>query len=180
MQAKQSKEIKEASRSYFIFEDDYDTDDESANAYASEFITHPDWDPEDTHYVADIAIAVLKKPMEISDKVQYVCLNTPSDPIQNLTERNGLVYGWGYTNEDYEIVTALRHVGVPLVDQGQCNSSSALSRIMSDTSFCAGTKDGKTGACNGIVLFIFIKFVTNAIKMNFFCRRLWRRNGLGS
>jgi hypothetical protein len=163
LQAKQSKEIKEASRSYFIFEDDYIDVDDSENAYVSEFIIHPDWDPKDTHYTADIAIAVLKKPMEIGDKVQHICLNTPSNPIQSFAGEKAMIFGWGYT-EDFEIVTALRHVEIPLVDQASCynKSNPILSRIMSDTSFCAGAKDGKTGACSGIVLLIFIKF---AIKM---------------
>jgi hypothetical protein len=76
-------------------------------------------------------------------------LNTPSDPIQSFAGRNASVYGWGLT-EDFELVTKLRHVEVPLVDQALCNSSSqGLRRIMSDTSFCAGARDGKSGPCNG-------------------------------
>ncbi len=149
MQNKNEKAAKEASESYFYFKNDYNVEDDFAKADVSEFIVHPDWDPEDTHYDADIAIAVLKKPMKISQDVRHVCLNTPSDPIQSFNGRNGLVYGWGLT-EDLEIVNQLRHVEVPLVDQALCNSSSpTLHKIMSDTSFCAGARDGKSGACNG-------------------------------
>ncbi len=139
--------------SYFYFGNDYD--DDSAKADVSEFIVHPNWDPEDTHYTADIAIAVLKEPLKLSQEIRHVCLNTPLDPIQSLAGRSGKVYGWGLT-EELELVSKLRHVDVPLVDQALCNSSnSELPKIMSDTSFCAGARDGKTGACNGNVFSLF-------------------------
>jgi hypothetical protein len=151
IQDKESKNIRQASESYFYFNNNYDVDDEDQNAYVQEFIVHPDWDPEDTHYTADIAIAVLKKSVEITDKIRHVCLNTPSNPIQSFAGRRASVYGWGLT-EELEAVTELRHVDVPLVDQTLCNSSNPILRkIMSDTSFCAGARDGKTGPCNGNV-----------------------------
>ncbi len=142
--------MKEASESYFFFKNDHDDFvDDSENAYISEFIVHPDWDPNDNHYTADIAIAVLKEPVNFTDKICHVCLNTPSHPIQSLAGNSSSVYGWGLT-EELELVTKLRHVEVPLVDQALCNSSNPeLPKIMSDTSFCAGARDGKTGACNG-------------------------------
>ncbi len=148
VQRKRESIFKQASESYFYFKNDYDDDDNSANAYISEFIIHPDWDPEDSHYGADIAIAVLKEPIQLSNKIRHVCLNTPSDPIQSFVERNSKVYGWGL-NEELEFSTELRHYDIPLVDQSLCNSSSELHRIMSDTSFCAGARDGMTGPCNG-------------------------------
>ncbi len=144
-----------ASDSYFYFKNDYDTDDESGNAYISELIMHPDWDPQDSHFTANIAIAVLKKPIKLSNEIRHVCLNTPSNPIQSLTGRVSRVFGWGLT-EEFETVTELRDVDVPLVDQALCNSSNpTLSTIMSDTSFCAGARDGKTGPCNGKCFFKF-------------------------
>jgi hypothetical protein len=75
LQDKQQKDVKEAPESYFYFNDDYNVD--SAKVEVSEFIVHPDWDPEDTHYTADIAIAVLEKPVKLTNKIRHVCLNTP-------------------------------------------------------------------------------------------------------
>jgi hypothetical protein len=179
-----SWEFKKKSESYFYFKDDYDVEDyddseevvDPAKAEVSEFIVHPDWDPEDTHYSADIAIAVLKKPVEITNKIRHVCLNTPSYPIQSLAGQNTSVYGWGLT-EELETVTELREVEVPLVDQAFCNSSSPkLRNIMSDTSFCAGARDGETGACNGKA-FTFLIMLMNFSKEELF-RRLWWRTGL--
>ncbi len=151
MQNKKETRIKVASKSYFYFKNDYDTDDDSAKADVSEFIIHPDWDSKDTHFAADIAIAVLKEPIKLSNEIKHVCLNTPADPIQSFAGSNAKVYGWGFT-EDFEYDTRLRDVQVPLVDQALCNSSDVrVERLMSDTSFCAGARDGKTGACFGNV-----------------------------
>ncbi len=153
--------IKEASESYFYFKNDYyeedyddseEVEDDPAKAEVSEFIIHPYWDPADSHYT-DIAIAVLKEPVKLTNKIRHVCLNTPSDPIQSLAGKNASVYGWGLT-ENLKLFTELQEVKVPLVDQALCNSSHPeLSKIMSDTSFCAGARDGKTGPCNGNVSF---------------------------
>jgi secreted trypsin-like serine protease len=154
VQDKNQKWTKHALDSYFYFKNDYDTDDDDdyddpENVNVAQFIIHPDWDPEDEHYTADIAIAVLKQPIELSNEIRHVCLNTPADPIRNFAGRSGKVFGWGLT-EELKTVSKLRHVDVPLVDQALCNSSDLrLHKIMSDTSFCAGTTDGKTGACNG-------------------------------
>jgi hypothetical protein len=150
LQNKKDTNIKEAFESYFLFKNDYDdsgeVDDGPAKADIFEFIVHPDWDPKHSHYTADIAIAVLEKPMKLSNEIRHVCLNTPSNPIQNFTGKIGKVFGWGLM-EDHSLVSELGDVEVPLVDQALCNSS----RIISDTSFCAGAGDGKTRACNGNV-----------------------------
>ncbi len=160
MQDKRQNVDKEAFKSFFYFGNDHDEIDDyeynnPAKVYISEFIVHPDWDPTETHYDADIAIAVLEKPLNLSNEIRHVCLNTPSDPIQNFAGKNAKVYGWGLT-EDLETGTELRDVKVQLVDQALCNSSHAeFSRIMSDTSFCAGARDGKSGPCNGNDFFHF-------------------------
>jgi secreted trypsin-like serine protease len=153
LQDKNQKWIRHALDSFFYFKNDHaeesEEDDNSAKAYISKFIVHPDWDPDDKHYTADIAIAVLKEPVKLSNNIRHVCLNTPSNPIQSFAGRSGKVYGWGLT-DDLELDSELRHVDVPFVDQALCNAShNTLKTIMSDTSFCAGARDGQTGACIG-------------------------------
>ncbi len=148
LQNKKEEQTKKASDSIFYFENDYDDDDDSATAEVSEFIVHPDWDPWETHFAADIAVAVLKEPVKLTKNIVHVCLNTPADPIQSLAGKTAMVYGWGLM-EDLKLDSQLRHVEVPLVDQAKCNTTKAFRRIMSDTSFCAGARDGKTGPCNG-------------------------------
>jgi hypothetical protein len=161
LQDKNKKLVREASRSYFYFKNDHDDDDNSAKAEVSEFIIHPDWDPEEIQYKADIAVAVLKKPIKISKKIRHVCLNTPSHPIQNFAGRNGKVYGWGL-NEEMKMYSDLQDVEVPLINQELCYKTvtrswifftneerKKIANLMSDNSFCAGAKDGRTGPCNG-------------------------------
>lgn len=130
--------------SFFVFENNHAFGDK---AKIADFIIHPDWNPQDSHFRADIAIAGLKKPIKFSTKVHHVCLN--SNPIQNFVGQNGSVSGWGYT-ENFERLARLRHVSIQLVDQSLCNSSDpSFPMYNSDTSFCAGARDGKTGPCTG-------------------------------
>jgi hypothetical protein len=83
-----------------------------------------------------------------------------------LAGRNGRVYGWGLIEDlakDLAPVSQLRHVDEPLVDQALCNSSHPiLGKIMSDTSFCAGARDGETGPCNGKILSLVLNLLSFA------------------
>jgi secreted trypsin-like serine protease len=149
LQDKGEKVVKKALESHIIFQNDHSAANDSAKGEVSEFIIHPDWDPKEKHYTADIAIAVLKKPMKLSKEIHHVCWNTPSHPIQGFAGKKGLVYGWGLT-EEFKTVSELRQVRIPLVDQSECKEANRAFRgIMSSTSFCAGARDGKSGACNG-------------------------------
>jgi hypothetical protein len=153
VQDKNEEEAKEASKSHFYFKNDYNDEDDSARVDVSEFIIHPDWDPKDSHYTANIAIAVLKNPIKLSNEIEPITVNNPSNLIQSFAGRNALVCGWGYT-ENFKLVSQLHDITIPLVDQALCNSSNpTLANIMSDTSFCAGARDGKTGPCNGNICF---------------------------
>jgi hypothetical protein len=135
------------SKSEFRFYRDDDHDDDEVDYWrfgVSEYFIHPDWNPEDEQYAADIAIVELQRNIRLSKKIRHVCLNTPSEPIQSFAERKASLYGWGLT-KDLGFVKELRHVEVPLVDQAMCNSSS----LISDTSFCVGARDGKADPCKG-------------------------------
>ncbi len=148
IQNKGGKQANSASDAEFSFENILYAD-RKLTAKVSEFIVHPDWDPWDTLYVADIAVAVLTEPVKLAKRIGHVCLNTPAKPIQTFARRNASVYGWGLDGA----ITNFGGFGpykidVPLIDQAKCNSS-ALRNLMSDTSFCAGAKDGKSGPVSG-------------------------------
>ncbi len=154
IQNKRVKQAHEATDAFIVFENDiFKKDRNVAKAHVSEYIIHPDWDPEDTHYSADIAIAIINEPKNITNEIGHVCLNTPANPIQSWAGKRAEVYGWGL-NEDLEedlantFAYTLGQVISPLVDQAKCNSS-ILRNIMADTSFCAGSKDGRSGPSNG-------------------------------
>lgn len=143
----------------------------------SEIILHPDWDnyilrPE---YKADIAIAILKEPIQLSKEVWHICLNSPLNPIENFVGKIANVSGWGQTESSgTEFVNELREVSVPIVEQHLCNNSDKLRRINADTLFCAGRTDNKFGPCKGIQTKSILKSHLTLILNNTFRRfRIW-------
>ncbi len=149
IQNKGEKQANSVSDAQFTFVSAYIIDDRDLRVKVSELIVHPDWDPKDSHYGADIAIAILKEPVKLTKTIGHVCLNTPANPIQSFAmQRDVTVYGtvsYGLSLVLWSL-NGLRvgEMKVPLVRQAKC-SSYDLQNLMSDTSFCAGAKDGKTG-----------------------------------
>jgi hypothetical protein len=121
------------------------------NSYEiDKIILHPEWDPQISNYRDDIAIAVLKELVEFGGGIDKICVNTQQNPIESFINHNATVAGWGLTEfNKKKTVLELREVTVPIVDQKLCNVSRNLQTINSETSFCAGTKDGVTGPCRG-------------------------------
>ncbi len=128
----------QAELSFFRFQDNLY--DEGPEYYISEIIVHPDWDTLTKPYEADIAIAILKKPVEFSSNVRNICLNSPSRPVDdNFIGWNATVGGWGPTEDSIiETVDILKAVTVPIVDRERCTESTVLREIYSETFFCAG------------------------------------------
>jgi hypothetical protein len=113
-------------------------------------ILHPEWDPQISNYKDDIAIAILKEFVEFGSGIDKICVNTPLHPIGSFINHNATVAGWGLAEfSKRKTVLELREVTVPIVDQKLCNVSRNLQNLNSETSFCAGTKDGITGPCRG-------------------------------
>jgi hypothetical protein len=135
--------------SYFLFQDNWD--DENGTEFSiSEIIVHPDWDTLTKPYEADIAIAILKEPVELSSNLTNICLNSPSKSVDdNFIGQRGIVAGWGHTEFRFEPVEELRAVHVPIVEREKCTESTVLRSIYSDTLFCAGNVDVSAGPCRG-------------------------------
>jgi hypothetical protein len=150
IQGKREEQAHNATDAEFYFTNNF-IDNNGSRANVSKLIVHPDWNPKDSHHGADIAIAVLEKPVELTDEVRHVCLNTPSKPIQSFAGKNGRAYGWRWMEDSALLMgSELHHVDEPLVDQALCNSSHPyFPKIMSDTSFCAGTGVEKSGPSRG-------------------------------
>ncbi len=134
--------------SYFVFRDNWD--DDGPEYQISEIIVHPDWDILTKPYEADIAIAILKEPVEFSTHVTNICLNSPLSPVDdNFIGQNATVAGWGHTESSLEPIEELRAVTVPIVERGKCTESPVLREIYSETLFCAGNTEQKAGPCSG-------------------------------
>jgi hypothetical protein len=122
-------------------------------------MVHPDWNVLTKPYEADIAIAILKEPVEFSSNVTNICLNSPTKPVDdNFIGQNGTVGGWGHTEESFVSVKDLRAVTVPIVDRYECKESPVLREIYSETLFCAGNVDIAAGPCRGKERHGFILF----------------------
>jgi secreted trypsin-like serine protease len=134
--------------SIFKFKDNWGDDGTEYNI--SEIIVHPDWDTLTKTYEADIAIAILKEPVEFSSNVTNICLNSPSKTVEEFfVGQIGVVAGWGHTEESFKTVNELRAVTVPIVEREKCKESTVLREIYSETLFCAGDIKNQAGACRG-------------------------------
>jgi hypothetical protein len=135
----------------------------------SDIIVHPDWDILTQPYKADIAIAILKEPVNFSSDITNICLNSPLKPVDNFfIGKNGTVCGWGHSEfSGSKHVDELRAVTVPIVDQNVCNESQVLQKIYADTLFCAGRTDIAAGPCKGIIEFTLLSIIIKLHNINY-------------
>lgn len=59
----------------------------------TQLIVHPNWDPNDDKYDADIAVAVLLRKVPFSKFVKPICLWTATNSYQDLVGKKGIVAG---------------------------------------------------------------------------------------
>jgi hypothetical protein len=118
---------------------DLDNDNEinSINADISEIFLHPDWNPSNLNYDADLALLSMKSQIIFNEYVQPICL--PASDLK-IFDTRGVVSGYGLSessNGRHE--NRPRHVEIPSVSQETCLfSDHRLVRISSQRMFCAG------------------------------------------
>lgn len=116
----------------------------------TQFVIHPDWDSNDDRYDADIAIAVLFRTVPFNKFVKPICLWLGSPSYNDLIGRNGVVAGWGKTEFDAVSTNQPKWTEIPVVNELQCiRSNDAFNKLTSERTFCAGSRDGKSGPCSG-------------------------------
>lgn len=111
-----------------------------------EIVVHPNYNH--SRFYSDIAVLKLKKKAKYTDYVRPVCLWEGWD-LKQVVGKVGRVPGWGY-NENGVVGTQLSYVEMPVVTHETCiwSNREVFSRITSDTSFCAGFRNG-SNVCNG-------------------------------
>ncbi|XP_071506014.1 uncharacterized protein [Diadema antillarum] len=96
----------------------------------------------------DIALVKLSSPVNFTDHVQPVCINTLSSEF-NFT--NCYITGWG--TDDFHIqvpITQLQEAPVQLIDTAVCSEwYSSYHDPLTDRQLCAGWEDGRSDACSG-------------------------------
>ncbi|KFB44762.1 AGAP001366-PA-like protein [Anopheles sinensis] len=100
-------------------------------------------------FYQDIALLVLKDDVKYSSFVRPICLWNYDTDYKSLINKVGLIPGWGY-NDRGLVSSRLSYAQMPVVSHETCiwSNRNFFSRVTSDTSFCAGFKNG-TSVCNG-------------------------------
>ncbi|XP_072175580.1 uncharacterized protein [Diadema setosum] len=96
----------------------------------------------------DIALVKLSSPVNFTDHVQPVCINTlPSE--FNFT--NCYITGWGTDDFDMQVpITELQEAPVQLIETAVCSEwYSSYHDPLTDRQLCAGWEDGRSDACSG-------------------------------
>ena len=102
------------------------------------------------------ALLKLRTKIQFNDKTRPLCVNSRSD----LSKVQGIVSGWGWTNENFEIGKKpdnLQRALVPVWDNFECQESykgQGLKNNISSSQLCAGFKDGKIDSCWVIYVYL--------------------------
>ncbi|XP_029163174.1 serine protease gd-like isoform X2 [Nylanderia fulva] len=120
----------------------------SVNKEIERYTIHPNYLHQETGD-SDLAILVLRNPVEFSPRIRPACIwNGPID-LQSAVNKIGYVVGWGRDEFGHPHLAEPRMALVPIVSQEVCLwSDSRFVSFTSNRTFCAGTLDG-TGPCNG-------------------------------
>ncbi|XP_067896209.1 coagulation factor X-like [Heterodontus francisci] len=99
-------------------------------------------------YDNDIAVLLLKNPVEFNENIVPICL-----PQREFAETvlmkmpNALISGWGRVLDQGMTADKLQRLTVPYIDRTECIESSKYP--VSQNMFCAGYKDENQDACQG-------------------------------
>ncbi|KAH9377402.1 hypothetical protein HPB48_008590 [Haemaphysalis longicornis] len=115
-----------------------------------EIHVHEDYDP--VTYDADIAMVLLDRPVELTSRVQPICLPSKRTSQLNIVHGNlGVITGWGLT-ENQSFADVLRQAVIPVVSVKECERAYREGRIsvtVTPNMFCGGYVNGHVDACMG-------------------------------
>ncbi|XP_055548096.1 serine proteinase stubble-like isoform X2 [Wyeomyia smithii] len=117
------------------------------DAKIEQVLVHTDYNYE--RFFADIALLKLKDDVKFNNFVRPACLWNFDEDYKMLINKVGYVPGWGY-NERGLVSEDLSFAQMPVVAHETCiwSNRDFFSKVTSDTSFCAGFRNG-TSVCNG-------------------------------
>lgn len=115
-----------------------------------EIHVHDDYDP--VKYDADIAMVLLDRPVELTSRVQPICLPSERTSQLNIVDGNlGVATGWGQT-ENRSYADVLRQAVIPVVSAKECERAYREGRFpltVTPNMFCGGYVKGRVDACTG-------------------------------
>ncbi|XP_011859659.1 PREDICTED: serine protease 29-like isoform X2 [Vollenhovia emeryi] len=117
-----------------------------SNPEIARYVIHPDYLP--TGVDADLAILILKKPVEFNPFIKPICLWSSSITLGDAVNSTGYVVGWGPDSLRGRAVGEQHMARVTIVNQETCLRSDHLFiRLLSNRSFCATSLEA--GPCHG-------------------------------
>ncbi|XP_037384508.1 coagulation factor X [Talpa occidentalis] len=127
-------------------------------------------------YDFDIAVLRLKTPITFRMNVAPACLPEKDWAESTLmTQKTGIVSGFGRTHEKGRLSTKLKMLEVPYVDRNTCKLSSSF--VITQHMFCAGYDNSPEDACQGdsggphVTRFHDTYFVTGIVSWGEGCAR---------
>ncbi|XP_072362058.1 coagulation factor IX-like isoform X1 [Scyliorhinus torazame] len=111
-------------------------------------VLYPKYNATRSIYDHDIALILLKTPIQFNTFVIPICL-----PEKHFAEKvlmrqaSGTVSGWGYLANMGSTANLLQKISIPYVERSVCKASSKYS--VTGNMFCAGNADGKKDSCQG-------------------------------
>ncbi len=125
-------------------EEDYET------CSIAEFIMHDDWKSNLNYrsYDADIAIAILRFPIEYTRTIKPICLYPSRKDANDVLNEIGRIAGWGGTTTSILATSNPTSTKMKIVQSTEClKDDPAFSLIMSHNSICS--IGNATGVCKG-------------------------------
>lgn len=112
-------------------------------------VVHPDWNPKDDRYDADLALLISRKAVIFSVNIMPVCLGTGS---RSVAQSLGTVVGWGvserHNSQQHE--NTPRQVQVKKISSEDCFFEyHLLASIASKRMFCVKGMQENSGPCLG-------------------------------
>ncbi|XP_078067874.1 coagulation factor IX-like [Mustelus asterias] len=111
-------------------------------------VMYPKYNANRSRYDHDIALILLKTPIQFNIFVVPICLPEKHFAEKVLMkEAYGTVSGWGYLADMGSAAVLLQKIDIPYVERSVCKDSSKYS--VTGNMFCAGNSDGSEDACQG-------------------------------
>ncbi|XP_043561129.1 coagulation factor IX-like isoform X2 [Chiloscyllium plagiosum] len=111
-------------------------------------VMYPKYNANRSRYDHDIALILLKTPIQFNSLAIPVCVPEKRFAEKVLmTQAYGMVSGWGQLADKGPTALVLRKIAIPYVDRSKCKESSKYS--VTGNMFCAGYPNGTKDACHG-------------------------------
>ena len=107
-------------------------------ASLSKITIHPEWNPFNQRYDADIAVLIMEDEILYTKYIRPICLS-----LTELAAKEGYVTGWGKSEDTSKTHENLpKQIKIPILENEDCFlENHKFSFISSKRTFCGGARD---------------------------------------